>query len=410
MKRIAIFFDGTANRSDADFQTNVVLLSRCVAARGHKDVTQLVQYYPGVGSGRGVTRLAKWLDRTLGGALAFGLIDIVEEAYRALVFAYEPGDEVYIFGFSRGAFTARVFAGLLRSCGIPPQRNLRDIPTAIARHLSKAGETDPDHPDSIAFRAGFAPETATSPEDLAARRDRSILLTVRYMGLWDTVKSFAVAQSAVGDTIRTPAKFHDLKLSGMVESVRHAMSVDERRRLYSCVPFTNLDDLNAWRAVAGPPPYQQQWFAGNHPSVGGGGNRIALSSMTLRWVGTGAVLADLRLLQSEVNSLAWHMDPCGPLQNRLDSVTLIQSLLAAFTAARFGPCAPLDMSVAALDRCLTDPAYRPKALRKVLAKLDELDPSAKDALRQAMVARDGGLTHSPLSRYWIPPDGVDQTS
>ena len=118
----------------------------------------------------------------------------------------------------------------------------------------------------------------------------------------------------------------------------------------------------------------------------------------------------MRLLQSEVDFLAWHMDPMGPLQNRLDSVTLIQSLLAAFTANRHGPQEPGELSVAALDRCLADPAYRPKALRKVLAKLDELDMSAKDMLRKSMVARDGGLTHSPHSPYWLPPDDADQTS
>jgi uncharacterized protein (DUF2235 family) len=95
MKRIAIFFDGTANRTDADFQTNVVLLSRCVAATGGDDRPQLVQNHQGVGTGRGSTIVAQTIDLAQGGALALGLIDIVVEAHRALVFAYAHGGEGY---------------------------------------------------------------------------------------------------------------------------------------------------------------------------------------------------------------------------------------------------------------------------------------------------------------------------
>lgn len=404
MKRIAIFFDGTANRSDADYQTNVVLLSRCVTASGSDDVPQLVQYHQGVGTGRGSTIVAKSLDRALGGALAFGLIDIVEEAYRALAFAYAPGDELYIFGFSRGAFTARVFAGLLRSCGIPPRRNLQDIPRAIARHLSNAPDTHPDHPSSVNFRAGFAPETATSAADLTARRETAIALTVRYLGLWDTVKSFAVAQDRAGGTLRTPPMFHDLNLSSMVEAARHAIAVDERRALYPVVPFANFDDLNARFPGQGGPRYQQLWFPGTHGAVGGGGNRIALSSLALRWVALGAMEAGLGINPEEVDRLAWHMDPQGPLSNRMESLSLIESLLSALTAVRRGPDGMAQLSVALLDRMRGDAGYRPWSLRRMRATAAAMTDDDWTALRASRAAADGGLTHGPGTPYWVPRD------
>jgi uncharacterized protein (DUF2235 family) len=401
MKRIAIFFDGTANRSDAAYQTNVVLLSRCVMGTDEADAAQIVQYYQGVGTGRGSTWVAKTLDRTMGGALAFGLIDVVEEAYRALAFVYEPGDELYVFGFSRGAFTARVFCGLIRSCGIPPRRYLQRIPEAMVRHLDKGDDTHPDHPSSIAFRAGFAPETATSMVDLEARRGEAILLGVRFLGLWDTVKSFAVAQGSGGGTVPTPKFFHDLDLSSMVESVRHAMAVDERRALYPVVPIANIDVLNTKRP-ADVPWYQQAWFPGVHGSVGGGGHRVALSSITLRWMAIGAARAGLRLNPEELDRLAWQMDCQGPLENKFGGLSLAEMLLALIQGDRGGPETAEGLSLAALERCLADEGYRPRTLRQARRALAEMDEEAVERLRRRAGYRDGGLTFLPGSPYWLP--------
>lgn len=406
MKRIAICFDGTSNRHDAEHQTNVVLLARAVAERGYDPALPLVQYHTGVGSGRGTNRLSKLIDRALGGALAFGLVDVVEEAYRALAFAYERGDAIHIFGFSRGAYTARVFTGLLRSCGIPARSTLHAIPEAIERHLSRDPDTHPDAEDSIAFRRWFAPHTATSPRELAVpgRRDAdgAILLEVAYLGLWDAVKSFALAQAAPGARApRVPRLFHDLDLSSMVRSARHAIAVDERRALYPCLPFDNFERLNACRP-APVPAYQQVWFPGDHGSVGGGGNRVGLSSIAFRWVALGAERSGLRLLPADMERLAWRMEPTDPLVNRLPPGGVLAWLLSLQQADRPGPSDLVDLSVAALDRIRADPGYRPRTLRKLRAQLDEMDESARDALRDQLVARDGGLTHRAGSPWWLP--------
>ncbi len=398
MKRIAICFDGTSNRHDAEYPTNVVALARCIAHRGHGDATQLVQYHPGVGSGRGTNWVSKAIDRALGGALAFGLIDVIEEAYRALVFAWEPGDEIYLFGFSRGAFTARVFAGLLRSCGIGARRNLHMIPQAIARHLSKAPETHPDDPSSVAFRVRFAPDTVTgrTAAEAALVDAGALQLTIRYVGLWDSVRSFSIWDVAQGGEAARAhgAYFHDNRLSSMVESARHAMALDERRVLFPPLPWSNVDELNT-RSGREDAPFRQVWFPGDHGSVGGGGSRVGLSSVAFRWVAMGAVAAGLRLIGAEVRRQGWHMDPVGErLENRLTG-----GFLYALLGNRRGPERVDDLSAAALDRWAAG-GYSGRPLRRVRGELGALDEPGRSALRARLAARDG-VTHLPGSPWWV---------
>ena len=151
MKRIAIFCDGTWNKSDAPEPTNVVRLARaalqtCTDAEKTK---QVILYFEGVGSGRGSNQFAKATDRILGGMLGWGLMENIKDAYRALIFNYEPGDELYIFGFSRGAYTARSLAGLIRKAGILPRDHRVHCPEVAKDRLRFTGEKtediDPDH-------------------------------------------------------------------------------------------------------------------------------------------------------------------------------------------------------------------------------------------------------------------------
>jgi uncharacterized protein (DUF2235 family) len=111
IKRIVIACDGTWSRLDAACPTNVAKLAQAVLPHGPDGVPQIVCHLDGVGSGRGTGQIARISDRLLGGLLGEGLMATIEEAYRFLVFAYAPGDEVQLFGFSRGAFTARSLAG-----------------------------------------------------------------------------------------------------------------------------------------------------------------------------------------------------------------------------------------------------------------------------------------------------------
>ena len=138
MKRIVIACDGTWKRIDAERPTNVARLAQAVLPAAPDGVAQVVCHLDGVGTGRGTGGLARMLDRTLGGLFGQGLTATLAAAYRFLVFTYAPGDEVYLFGFSRGAFTARSLAGLIRNCGILERDEASAIPAALPWPLRRS--------------------------------------------------------------------------------------------------------------------------------------------------------------------------------------------------------------------------------------------------------------------------------
>lgn len=297
MKRIAILCDGTWNRLDARRPTNVVRLARAIPPTAADGVPQLTFYLPGVGTGSGSSAPARWLDVLLGGAFGWGLDGIMAEAYRDLVFAYEPGDALYIFGFSRGAYTARSFAGLLRSAGIPDRARTDMIPQALELYRARGARTHPNSETSMAARVAMGSVVATSPEELAWRRAQGHpevpLLSVAYLGVWDTVGALGLpgVLGSLARAVNAHYAFHDTDLSRMVAAARHAVALDERRRLFPPTLWSNLDALNA---RAGAAHHLQHWFAGDHGMIGGGSERVPdLGPLTLRWIAEGAACAGL---------------------------------------------------------------------------------------------------------------------
>lgn len=411
MKRIAIFIDGTWNRPDATHPTNVVRLSRCVKHFDRKtDTPQMVIYSPGVGSGRGNTAFGRRLDRLFGGSLGWGLLDIIEETYRNLVIAYEQGDEVYIFGFSRGAFAARSLAGMIRSCGIAPRSHLGRIPEAVARYVSRAPETHPEHPQSYTFRADFAPDTATSRAEYNWRRKTgdtdAIQLTIPFVGVWDTVGALGLpAFLPFADRFNAQYQFHDTMLSSAVLSARHALALDERRKTFPAHKWSNIDELNQRYAVENgpqpPPAYLQQWFSGNHGSVGGGGERIGLSSIAMHWIAMGAEDAGLALNWEDFDRQAHRLNFTSPTQNKFGPVGLSGVILGCLSKDRDGPLDKSDLSLAALDRFHAEPTYRPASLDHILHELYALNDKQRGDLRTYMIARDRGATHD-LGTHFRP--------
>ena len=418
MKRIAIFIDGTWNRPDAKHPTNVLRLARCVTHYDReKDIPQHVMYFPGVGSDTGNNVASRTLDRWFGGALGWGLIDLVEEAYRNLVFTYEPGDEIYLFGFSRGAFAARSLAGMIRSCGICPPEHMHRIPEAVQRYISRKPSTKPDAPESHLWREDFAPHTATSPEELRSRLERGsgdepILLTLDYIGVWDTVKALGIPGFIPGAKyFNDKYSFHDDALSSSVLSARHAIATDERRKTFVHSPWSNLERLNG-EAADRDPRFLQQWFPGNHGCVGGGGRRVDLSSITLHWIAQGAEKAGLKLSWEQMDHEAERRDPVnGKLDNKFGPVGLF-SMLNFKKVDRNGPKETQDLSVASLDRLRGKPDYRPETLNFVRDEVVDKPEHEFAALRDMLVARDGGPTHELGStlrpRDWEPPKDAAQ--
>ncbi|MCW1952516.1 MAG: DUF2235 domain-containing protein [Octadecabacter sp.] len=413
MKRIAIFIDGTWNRPDAEHPTNVVRLSRCVASHAVGGMPQVVLYSPGVGSGRGNNWAARRMDRLLGGALGWGLTDIIEDMYRNLVFLYEPGDEIMVFGFSRGAFAARSLVGLIRSCGIPARDKLAEIPEAMQRYRSRAPETHPDHPESLAFRAKFAPRVYVNDTEAKWRRQNdapindAVRLGIAYLGVWDTVSALGLpAFLPFAARFNAQYRFHDAVLTSMVLAARHAISIDERRKTFPSYPWSNMLDLNVKYESELIPTHMQQWFAGNHGSVGGGGSRVGLSSIALNWVALGAQAAGLRLDWSEMDRVAPRFDVAERLDNKFGPVGLSGAMMSAISNDRDGPSSMAELSMAALDRCAADPEYERNAtLRQIYHEIHGVDDEQRQAIRKARKWADGGHTHLPdeilRPREWL---------
>ncbi|MBU2993754.1 DUF2235 domain-containing protein [Octadecabacter sp. 1_MG-2023] len=394
MKRIAIFIDGTWNTPDAENGTNVLRLSRCVRHHDDDGTLQVVLYAPGVGSGRGNTRFGRFLDRSLGGALGWGLLEIIADLYRQLVMIYEPGDEIQLFGFSRGAFAARSFAGVLRSCGIPPRRNLHEVRGAIERYASRDPATHPEDPSSYEFRERISPDTATSAKELNWRnrhgQSGAIRLHINYIGVWDTVKALGLPEKLhISDIANARHHFHDAALSSSVISARHAIAIDEYRWTFPSLPWNNMEELNRDRNGA----YLQQFFPGNHGSVGGGGKRIGLSSIALNWIAMGAAQAGLALDWDSLDLAASDFDHMADLTNKFGVRSPTGRDLKDGGVGRAGPKAERDLSLCALDRYVDDGAYRPYPLEALKDELHKMSADEINHLRTLMIERDGGETH-----------------
>ena len=321
MKRIVILCDGTWNRSEAPNPTNVVRLARALRPVADDGVVQLPIYLAGVGNGQGVTWLSRLSDRVLGGAFGWGLMDNVIAAYRHLVFLYEPGDEIFVFGFSRGAFTARSLVGFLRSTGIIDRDRMHLLPEADARYRKRRDpRTHPNSSQSHEFRARLSLRVVTGQPEadwrLIEGMPEAPRLGVAYLGVWDTVgalgvpRHLALAPLLNGDSYG----FHDTDLSSLVGSARHAIALDERRPAFEPARWSNLDRLNGDRRGADA-PYQERFFAGDHGSVGGGGDILELSSIALDWIAEGARAAGLDLDPREMAQIRKAQNPYGPLHN-----------------------------------------------------------------------------------------------
>lgn len=370
MKRIVIACDGTWNRLDAPFPTNVAKLARAILPVGPDGVQQVICHLDGVGSGRGTGLLARFGDRLLGGAIGLGLMATLEEAYRFLIFSYAAGDEVLLLGFSRGAFMARSLAGVLRTCGILERRHADRISEAMALYRLRKELGGADGSTALDFRARFATHVTTSPREVAWRGESGLAegqpLTIAYLGVWDTVGALGIpSHFALAERLNRHVGFHDTALSRLVRSARHAVAIDERRRMFPPTLWNNLDGLN--RDAVGR-PYAQRWFPGDHGSIGGGGPVTALSDDALIWIAEGAAAAGLALDAATVADWRRSRDPLGPLSAR-PRRSLLGQLLALDVRDRTGPGRLSELAEAAVRRWHADPGYRPRALQRLAGAL-----------------------------------------
>jgi uncharacterized protein (DUF2235 family) len=260
--------DGTWNRADAKNITNVEKIARSIQTDSDEScgIEQLVEYVTGVGVGYAA-------DRIFGGWLGCGVFNNVRTAYRFLALNYEVGDEIYIFGFSRGAYTARSVAGMIGYVGLLTRDALvrGDLPEALERYRNRL-----DQPAGSTFKsvAEFR-EACCHPH-----------LSIRFLGVFDTVGALGVPT-----VLHTDHQFHDVTLGPTVQCARQALAIDELRRTFApclwTVPDTAPGTVTLDQGAGTPvevPRVKQVWFEGVHSDVGGGYEQDGLSNTTLRWM------------------------------------------------------------------------------------------------------------------------------
>jgi uncharacterized protein (DUF2235 family) len=293
-KNIIICSDGTGNSAIKGRGTNVFKLFEAVDLNGHRTDPrldpQIAFYDDGVGT-------EDWKPlRILGGAAGVGLARNVRQLYRQLARVYDPGDRIFLFGFSRGAFTVRTLAGLIVRCGILNGLDVSRLRTAKA--LEDAVDETYD-----AYRAGYDSYLTRLVGRVLGWPDREKAIAavhekypfhpaapIAFLGVWDTVDAVGMpfALATFVNAWLYQFKFPTQALSRSVEHACHALSVDDERKSFAPI---------LWQETPGDDQrIEQVWFAGVHSNVGGGYPKQGMSLVTLDWMLRRAmVLAKLRV-------------------------------------------------------------------------------------------------------------------
>ena len=259
MKRIVICADGTWNLRDQTDRhtgkrrpTNVTKVARAIRPRGADGVDQVVYYHDGLGT-------SGPLDRLTGGAFGRGIENNIRNLYRFIVYNYQPGDELFFFGFSRGAFTVRTLAGFMNAVGLIEKDDDYYIPEIYACYESSA------QPGSPAWSRAFHRVKGTRP-----------CPPIKFIGVWDTVGALG-APGMLGQLFnRRKYRYHDVALNPHIQNAFHALAIDERRKAFAPNFWARVD---GWRGCL-----QQAWFAGVHSNVGGGYTPDGLANEALHWI------------------------------------------------------------------------------------------------------------------------------
>ena len=293
-RQLIICCDGTNNTLTAnDHDTNVLKTFELLARA--ENPRQVLYYDPGVGAPDALpsTGIDDWFrnkcDRLWGLASGRGVYENISQAYLFLMKHYQPGDQIYLFGFSRGAFTVRCLSGMVHLFGIIDHHHEAMLPTLLRVYFSAREKTSLFriiHDLSVTAKALFgieAPQEINNRDDVAkqiritfgsgARKEAPVY----FVGVWDTVSSvgfpgFAVSMSSNPNI-----------LNKRIQHVRHALALDEHRAQFKPRVYEQSDFGDATQTQS----MRQLWFRGNHCDVGGGyaeNSATALSDHAWRWM------------------------------------------------------------------------------------------------------------------------------
>jgi uncharacterized protein (DUF2235 family) len=255
-KKIIICCDGTWNKPEKEIKgggrTNILNIVRAIKPSDSNGKNQIVYYDQGIGTGG-------FFDRIIGGATGKGISNNIKEAYRFLANNYDENDDIYFFGFSRGAYTVRSLGGLISTIGILPKSNMDKL-AMIYKYYKKHPEKRP--------KLDFYSE-------VECLKEKATKVRIKFMGVWDTVGSLGAPTPFLGWVTRKLwVGFHDTELRN-TDFAYHALAIDERRGPFAPSIWTKAEDCQEMKQV---------WFSGAHSNIGGGYPDTGLSDLTFEWM------------------------------------------------------------------------------------------------------------------------------
>jgi len=348
VKRIVICADGTWNRPEKDikkdFPSNVLKLARAISPESKDGVEQVVFYDWGLGS---------YNDKFSAGTFGKGINKNIKDCYRFIVQNYSLGDELYFFGFSRGAYTVRSLAGLLNNCGILRNSKANLINTAFKMY--KSPDIHPRDQTSRNFRDQNSVKAKVDDISMQDKKkyDPEGHPKIHFVGVWDTVGALGIPFSVLG-FLNEKHMFHDKKIGPNMRYARHAMAIDEKRDDFQPTIWKQRPQVDI----------EQVWFAGVHSDVGGGytpdEGGICAADYPLKWISEEAVNKGLVLS----NHLSSRLKP-SPTATLHDSMRGIYKI-AGKHARTIKSYLKIHQSVK--DRWDSDRKYRPTKLKLRVAR------------------------------------------
>ena len=336
MANIVICADGTWNRPEEDiakdFPTNVLKLARAIKPVADK-IKQNVFYDWGLGS---------YHNKFSAGVSGSGIHKNILDGYRYLVHNYTPGDKIYLFGFSRGAYTVRALSGLINNCGIIKRIDGKLIAQAWKIYKSPSAQNHPEGNNAKRFRQNHS------------HIDRN----VHFIGVWDTVGALGIPFSLMG-LFQSNDEFYDTKLGANVSFARHALAIDEQRQDFEPTIWNQKEGVDL----------KQVWFAGVHADIGASyppdkDTGFRASDTPLKWMLDEATTAGLILESHITNSLT-----DGVQANIHKSRNHVYRLKSPLHRPLIIADKPTLIHPSVKDRYLADSTYRPLNLTKMVDRV-----------------------------------------
>jgi uncharacterized protein (DUF2235 family) len=315
-RNIVVLSDGTGNSSAKANKTNVW---RLFQALDQREPDQIARYDDGVG-----TSSNKYL-AAFGGAFGWGLKRNVIDLYKFICRNWQPGDALYGFGFSRGAFTIRVLMGFIAREGLVPFQSEDELHRhAVAAYRSYRSKAFPAQGKPLVWICRFIRDALIGLRDWirgypsyetlmqVAQSQHRHDVPIHFLGLWDTVEAYGVPIVGLKRAIDRwlwPLVFGDFVLSPKVQQARHALSLDDERTTFHPLLWDELAEARAGRAGR----IRQVWFSGVHSNVGGGYPEDQLSLVSLAWIMDEATKNGLRLDATAVQTVRANQSPFAKL-------------------------------------------------------------------------------------------------